>query len=203
MIPEYFFRSFPAEVVNRDKSYKDTNYLCEYKNNKFKRRKVIKMRKSIIFMCLTVFVLAFAGCTQKQVTKGDGTSSAQNESNEQTMSEQTMSQSSHGLNDIHFDFDKSNLRQEDKQILSGNAKYLLKNKKVKILIEGNCDERGTAKYNLALGDRRAKEAKKFLVNSGIDSKRIKTISYGKDRPLDPAHTEEAWAKNRRDHFVAK
>ena len=161
----------------------------------------MKMRKSIIFLCLVVFVLAFAGCTKEQLTKGDGTSSAESASAEQTMREETASQNSSGLNDIHFDFDKSVLRPEDKQILSGHAKYLLKNKKVKIVIEGNCDERGSAKYNLALGDRRAREAKQYLVNSGVDSKRIKTISYGKGRPIDSEHNEEAWAKNRRDHFV--
>jgi peptidoglycan-associated lipoprotein len=161
----------------------------------------MKMRKSIIFLCLVIFVLAFAGCTQKQLTKGDGTSSAESASAEQTMREETASQNSSGLNDIHFDFDRSNLRPEDKQILSGHAKYLKNNKKVKIVIEGNCDERGTAKYNLALGDRRAREAKQYLVNSGVDSKRIKTISYGKGRPIDSEHNEEAWAKNRRDHFV--
>jgi len=161
----------------------------------------MKMRKSVIFLCLVVFVLAFAGCSQKQVTKGDGTSSAQSASAEQTMSKEAAEQSSSGLSDIHFDFNKSNLRPDDKQILSDHAKYLKENKKVKIVIEGNCDERGSAKYNLALGDRRAQEAKKYLVNSGIDSKRIKTISYGKGRPIDSEHNEAAWAKNRRDHFV--
>jgi len=161
----------------------------------------MKLRKSIILLCLVVFVLAFAGCSQKQVTKGDGTSSAQSASAEQTMSKEAAEQSSSGLSDIHFDFNKSNLRPDDKQILSDHAKYLKENKKVKIVIEGNCDERGSAKYNLALGDRRAQEAKKYLVNSGVDSKRIKTISYGKGRPIDSEHNEEAWAKNRRDHFV--
>lgn len=77
----------------------------------------------------------------------------------------------------------------------------MKNKKIKVIIEGHCDERGTAEYNLALGSSRAQEAKKFLVNSGVNSKRIETISYGMERPLDPAHNEEAWAKNRRDKFV--
>jgi peptidoglycan-associated lipoprotein len=105
------------------------------------------------------------------------------------------------LKDIHFDFDQYSISQEDRKILSSHAGYLLKHKNVKIVIEGNCDERGTTEYNLALGDRRAQEAKKFLVNSGVDRERIKTISYGKERPLDPDHNEEAWAKNRRDHFT--
>ena len=119
------------------------------------------------------------------------------------MGAQAAEQIAADLTDIHFDFDQYSIRPEDRKILSGHADLLLKNKKVKIVIEGNCDERGTMEYNLALGDRRAQEAKKFLVNSGVDQKKIKTISYGKDRPLDPDHNEEAWAKNRRDHFVVK
>jgi peptidoglycan-associated lipoprotein len=152
------------------------------------------MRKAIIFVGLIVFVLAYAGCAEKQITKSEGTASTQ---------EQAASQITADLNDIHFDFDKSNIRPEDGKILSDHAAFLSKNKNVKIVIEGNCDERGTAKYNLALGDRRAKAAKKYLVNAGVASKRIKTISYGKERPLDPGHDEDAWAKNRRDHFVVK
>jgi peptidoglycan-associated lipoprotein len=156
------------------------------------------MRKAIIFMGLIVFVFAYAGCAEKQITKSEGTASTQKE---QATQEQAASQITTDLKDINFDFDKYNIRSEDRKILSYHAAFLLKNKNVQIVIEGNCDERGTVKYNLALGDRRAKEAKKYLVKSGVDSKRIKTISYGKERPLDPGHDEDAWAKNRNDHFV--
>lgn len=103
--------------------------------------------------------------------------------------------------DALFDFDKFNLKQESRDILKELAAFLTANKDKGVLIEGNCDERGTTEYNLALGERRAKEAMKYLVELGVDAKRIKTISYGKERPLDPGHNEEAWAKNRRDHFV--
>jgi peptidoglycan-associated lipoprotein len=105
------------------------------------------------------------------------------------------------LKDIHFDFDKYNLRPEDRTILGSHADWLLKNAGYKVKIEGNCDERGTEEYNMALGQRRADEAKKYLLNMGIAKKRISTISYGKDRPLDLGHDEDAWAKNRRDDFV--
>ena len=105
------------------------------------------------------------------------------------------------LADIHFDFDKYNLTDEARASLQKNTELLAKNKDVKIVIEGNCDERGTAEYNLALGQRRAEAAAKYLIDMGIDAKRIKTVSYGLERPLDPRHNEEAWAKNRRDHFV--
>ncbi len=103
--------------------------------------------------------------------------------------------------DVLFDFDKFSLRPEGRDALKELATWLTKNKDKTVLIEGNCDERGTTEYNLALGERRAKEAMKYLVELGVDAKRIKTISYGKERPLDPGHEEEAWAKNRRDHFV--
>jgi peptidoglycan-associated lipoprotein len=103
--------------------------------------------------------------------------------------------------DALFDFDKFSLKPESRVILKQLAEWLTKNKDKGVLIEGNCDERGTTEYNLALGERRAKEAMKYLVELGVNGKRIKTISYGKERPLDPGHTEEAWEKNRRDHFV--
>ena len=105
------------------------------------------------------------------------------------------------IEDIHFDYDKSVLRPEDREILKRHADWLKQNKNATVVIEGNCDERGTTEYNLALGERRANEAMNYLVGLGIEKERIKTISYGEERPLDPGHNEEAWAKNRRDHFV--
>jgi peptidoglycan-associated lipoprotein len=102
---------------------------------------------------------------------------------------------------IFFDFDKSALKLEAQALLKKKAEWLKANPAAKLLVEGNCDERGTAEYNLALGERRAESAKKFLVDLGIDAKRISTISYGEERPIDPRHTEEAWAKNRNDGFV--
>lgn len=102
---------------------------------------------------------------------------------------------------VYFDFDKSALKLEAQALLKKKAEWLKANPAAKLLIEGNCDERGTAEYNLALGERRAESAKKFLVDLGIDAKRISTISYGEERPMDPRHTEDAWAKNRNDGFV--
>jgi peptidoglycan-associated lipoprotein len=105
------------------------------------------------------------------------------------------------IGDINFDYDKYSLRSEAREILKGHAAWLANNKDYQMVIEGHCDERGTTEYNLALGERRAAEAMKYLVGLGVDAKRLKTISYGKEMPLDPGKTEEAWAKNRRDHFV--
>ena len=105
------------------------------------------------------------------------------------------------IRDINFDFDQSNIRPDAREILKANADILLKKGAAQIAIEGYCDERGTAEYNMALGERRAQEAKKYLVNLGMEASQIKTISYGEERPLDPGNNEDAWANNRRAHFV--
>ena len=105
------------------------------------------------------------------------------------------------LKDIHFDFDRYDIRSEDTEILKENAALLMNYPKVKIQVEGHCDERGTNEYNLALGERRANAAKKYLLSLGIPTDRISSISYGEEKPLDTGHNEEAWAKNRRGHFV--
>jgi len=105
------------------------------------------------------------------------------------------------LKTIHFDFDRYEIRPGDAEILKSNAAFLKKYPSIKIQIEGHCDERGTNEYNLALGERRANSTKNYLISLGIASDRITTISYGEERPLDPAHNEEAWAKNRRAQFL--
>jgi len=105
------------------------------------------------------------------------------------------------LKDAFFDFDKSSIRPDAKQSLDENARWLKANPDAALTIEGHCDERGTREYNLGLGQRRAKAAKDYLVSAGIDAKRIKIISYGKERPFVPGHDESAWKWNRRAHFV--
>ncbi len=105
------------------------------------------------------------------------------------------------LKDIHFNFDKYDILPEDSAILKENAALLKKFSNVKVQIEGHCDARGTVEYNLALGERRANKTKDYLVSLGISTDRISTISYGKERPLDPGQNEEAWAKNRRAHTI--
>jgi peptidoglycan-associated lipoprotein len=105
------------------------------------------------------------------------------------------------LKDIYFDFDEYDIRPGDAEILKENAALLMKYPKVKVQIEGHCDERGTIEYNLALGERRANNTKQYLISLGISPDRISTISYGKERPLDPGHNEETWAKNRRVHPI--
>ena len=103
---------------------------------------------------------------------------------------------------VYFDFDKSDLRQDARNALTKNAETLLKsNRTAKIKIEGHCDERGSAEYNLALGERRATSALQYLVTLGVKPDRLSIISYGKEKPAVQGHDEEAWAKNRRAEFV--
>ena len=105
--------------------------------------------------------------------------------------------------DILFEFDSASLSVEAQEILRAKAEWLRENPRVRVMIEGHCDERGTNEYNLALGDRRAFSAKSFLVDLGIADSRLTTISYGEERPIDSRSTEDAWAQNRRAHFVIK
>ena len=102
---------------------------------------------------------------------------------------------------IYFDFDDSTLSGQAQELLKQKAMWLQGNPDANATIEGHCDERGTNAYNLALGERRAESVKAFLVNLGISGMRLTTISYGEEKPADPGHNEEAWAKNRRAAFV--
>lgn len=101
---------------------------------------------------------------------------------------------------VYFAFDSSALDNNAQMSLNAKAAWLQENPGVSVLITGNCDERGTVEYNLALGDRRAMSCKEYLINLGADAGKIGTVSYGEERPLDPAQTEEAWAKNRNCQF---
>ena len=107
------------------------------------------------------------------------------------------------FDDVRFDFDKSVLTEDGRKTCEVVADYLTKHPKAKLLIEGHCDERGTAEYNLALGERRATAVMTYLVSLGVPKATLSTISFGEERPLDSGHDEAAWAKNRRAHFVLK
>jgi len=153
----------------------------------------------ILRLFLVIVVGAYTGCDKKQLIQSD--SNSEGSMSQLAASSSDVQNDGSGLKSIFFDYNKYAIRVNDKKSLKYNAAYFLKNKKAKILIEGHCDERGSDAYNMALGDRRAKAAKQYLVNLGVDKKRLKTISYGKQRPLDTGHNEEAWAKNRRNNFV--
>ncbi|MBU8920892.1 MAG: peptidoglycan-associated lipoprotein Pal [Bacteroidales bacterium] len=107
------------------------------------------------------------------------------------------------LEDIFFDYDKFNIKDEYKSILTANAEMLLDNPEVTLLVEGHCDERGTSEYNLALGEKRAKSVLDFLVAYGVGADRLSLVSYGEEKPFDSGHDEHAWGMNRRAHMAVK
>jgi peptidoglycan-associated lipoprotein len=107
------------------------------------------------------------------------------------------------IQDLFFDYDKFEMRNDQLIVADTNVHALKERPNLKIMIEGHCDERGSEKYNLALGDRRANAVKSYLVERGVSPDRIDTTSYGKERPFNLGHDEEAWAQNRRAHFILK
>jgi peptidoglycan-associated lipoprotein len=177
-----------------------------------------------IFIVLILGLLIFAGCAeekslvtsdtgqaqqvtsapttqQQDATTSKATSEQQDTASEKSVDLEKMARTKSPVSDINFDFDSSSINANAREILKTNANYFMKNRVSSIIIEGHCDERGTAEYNMALGERRAQETKKYLVNLGVKESLMKTVSFGEENPLDPASNEEAWAKNRRAHFV--
>ena len=147
----------------------------------------MRLIKSLVAL---VLVFAMTGCTckpHKALGAGEG-------SNVPT------SEADGPLKDVHFAFDSYALDATAKSILNVNAEWLKANASSKVQIEGHCDERGTNEYNMVLGANRARASFDYLRSLGIDASRMSTVSYGEEQPLDPAHNEAAWAKNRRDHF---
>jgi peptidoglycan-associated lipoprotein len=165
------------------------------------------------------------GCAKKQTVKSEGAAGAQGASsapgagNGASVSETPVAPTTAApsgppgiavteeaksmFDDVRFDFDKSEVREDGRRTCRVVADYLKKNPKAHLLIEGHCDERGTAEYNMALGERRATSVMTYLGSLGVSKAALSTVSFGKEKPLDPAHDEEAWAKNRRAHFVLK
>lgn len=105
------------------------------------------------------------------------------------------------MNIVHFDYDAYGLTQEAREVLKNNVGWLKQNKNISVQIEGHCDNRGTEGYNLALGQKRAETVRNYFVDLGVSPNRLTTISYGEEKPADPAETEEGWSKNRRAEFV--
>ncbi|MCG2753708.1 MAG: OmpA family protein [Desulfobacteraceae bacterium] len=174
-----------------------------------------------IMLCLVASMMVFSfGCAKKSTTMpsvNQGLSQedldrqrAEQAARDAALSEQNLSaqqmemmraaREGFSANDILFDFDSAILNQDAIAVLQTKAEWLRQNEG-DIIIEGHCDERGTNEYNLALGDRRAMSAKTFLVDLGISAARVRTVSYGEERPIDPDSSEAAWTKNRRAHFV--
>jgi peptidoglycan-associated lipoprotein len=113
-----------------------------------------------------------------------------------------IAQAASGFETVYFDFDKADLRQDARNVLSKNAETMLKSKSAaKVKIEGHCDERGSAEYNLALGERRAKSVMQYMLTLGVQPERLSIVSYGKEKPAVQGNDEAAWGKNRRAEFV--
>lgn len=145
-------------------------------------------------------LLILAACASNSkgpdvVATGDGSNSANSRPTGPTPGSQADLEQSAGHR-VFFGYDEYTLTPQAQQVLSRQANWLKQYPQVRILVAGNCDERGTREYNLALGQRRAEAARSYLVSQGVDGARITTVSYGKERPIDPRSTEEAWSVNR-------
>ena len=177
--------------------------------------KEMKSYTRVVLAVVMVFLLAAAGACTKKAVKKDAGLGEESAAQGSKLGEAGLEEAQTGgpqwneptaemavyFQDINFDYDKVTLGPEAKESLNKLGEWLLKKTSVQVLVEGHCDDRGTAEYNLALGERRAHAAKNYLVQLGVNGDRISTISYGKERPLDPGNNEAAWAKNRRAHFL--
>ena len=163
------------------------------------------MRKFVLALLAVLMVAVLIGCSTPEAHKPSDSVAAP-DSGKTTVAprdQEVMSVAREieaKVGDIYFAFDKYDLNATSKSKLKTLAGILSKNN-VPLTVEGNCDERGTKEYNLALGDKRAVAAKQYLISLGISSSRISTISYGKEKPICTESNEACWAKNRRDHFV--
>lgn len=173
----------------------------------------------IMLLVLSLSFIFMAGCAKKEVVKDEALMAQEEKAAEAQAAEkealsreqeeaqaalekrERLLQEAAAFQDVHFDFDKYDLKPEAREMIREHADWLLTNSEFQVILEGHCDERGTREYNLALGERRSESVRDYLLNLGIDTGRLTTISYGEELPLDPTHTEEAWAKNRRVHFV--
>lgn len=167
---------------------------------------------TLALAALLLGMLATIGCSsRKQVTTAEpaepttppAETTAPPPPSEPPPSETTVEPTASGLEDAFFDFDAAEIRNDAKNALTNNGKFLESHGSSAVVIEGHCDERGSVEYNLALGEKRARAAKDYLTSYGVNASRVTTISYGKERPFDPGHSEESWAQNRRAHFVSK
>lgn len=169
-----------------------------------------KVMTVLVFLVFAGASLMMVSCAKKQVTMGQPPVMAPKPAPVAPAPTPTPAPSVSGVEEseiqafeatsIYFDFDKSEIKPEAKAILDKKAAWLREHSDYRVQIQGNCDERGTTEYNLALGDRRAKAAMKYLNAMGVAADTISTISYGKERPVCNEHNEACWSKNRRDDF---
>lgn len=159
--------------------------------------------------CVSMLLIAcsLGGCSSKKNATVDGTGLTEAELNAQREARFgsgsiPLAEGGGMFRDIHFDYDSSQIKDSTRADVEYNAEVLRNNPSLKVMLEGHCDERGTAEYNMALGADRAKSVRDMLVSLGIATARVDSISYGEEVPLDQGHDEVAWAKNRRVHLSA-
>ena len=165
--------------------------------------------RSFVLNVFFVFLasLMFGGCAQKTVDAPEVSDPAAMGPSESLESEVSATdnimegRTSGPMLPVYFDFDSSTIQSDQVERIETNADFMKQNPGVKVRIEGNCDPRGTKEYNLALGERRAQSAMKYLVNLGVDESRLSTVSWGEEKLLLYGHDEISWAQNRRDDFV--
>ena len=165
--------------------------------------------RSFLVLALTASVALSVSCAKKKpaeeaVTPPEGSPTQDTAISDKEMkfdAQGSDSESIAGLKTIYFPYDSSTLSSEARETLSGNAGWLKKNADFNLQIEGHCDNRGSIEYNLALGERRAKSVRSYLINLGIAGKRLSIISYGKEKPIAAGETEQAMSKNRRANFL--
>jgi peptidoglycan-associated lipoprotein len=166
---------------------------------------MFKMKSLTLPLCL-VFALALTACgTSTKKKKGANGEDLNLEGSNQGLSLELNGDSDSGkagsLSTIYFAYDSASLSEGSRETLKANAEFLKSNPTVEVQVEGHCDERGGVQYNIALGERRAKSVKDYLVALGVSREKVTTISFGKERPVAFGHDESAWSKNRRGNFV--
>ena len=166
--------------------------------------------RRIVAAAVVCFTLGVAGCSSKKAQGVEGLPSGGTQTGSEvtqggTLGENVRNPLSPGqsgpLSDIHFGYNDYTIQPQDSSILRTNATWLQDHPNANVQVEGNCDERGSEEYNIALGAKRAQSAKDYLATLGVSPSRISTISYGKELPVCQEHDESCWQQNRRDHFV--
>lgn len=164
---------------------------------------MVVKKQAFLVALLGLSLMAFSGCASKSDTDAGMKDKAMGA--EESLDSKPMGvmegRTSIGMVPVYFDFDKSNIREDQIAGIQSDADFMKKNAKFEIRIEGNCDPRGTNEYNMALGERRALSAKKYLVNLGVPAASLSTVSYGEEKILVQGNDDDAYAKNRRDDFV--
>ncbi len=183
------------------------------------------MKKHLVIVLALVFGLVFLGCAKKTVVQPEQQATTQKAVEAEKQPEPAKVEEPviakeepkkveaapiveakpvvPTFENIHFDFDKYNIRDDAKPALKKASDWLVENKSAAMLIEGHCDDRGTNEYNLALGERRAKSTRDYLASSGVEKKRLSIVSYGEERPLCKEKNEDCWQRNRRSQFILK